>query len=161
MMLVLFAGCILIRPDQSYAATPFTLYEGDELIGWYSDMMSAFAQMTEADGEYLVIMESNETACNVNDDYSWPKVKSIEIKSETGGFGLYASGKQTINSDLILDGPNVYSSEIDIQSNKLVLKNNVQIRSGNVIGDTGSVVEKCVGSSMSVFLMEVWILILY
>ena len=151
MMLVLFVGCILIRPDQSYAATPFALYEGDELVGWYSDMMSAFAQMTEEDGEYLVIMDSDITACLVDEDYSWPKVKSLEIKSENGIFGLYAYGKQTINSDLILDGPNVYSSEIDIQSNKLVLKNNVQIRSGNVIGDTGSVVEKCVGSSMSVF----------
>lgn len=85
------------------ASETVTLYKDETVIGSYADLLSAFDQMTDANGDYTVVLPSGQSSYTLPNNYSWPEVKSIYIDGyDYVNSTIYAGGVQTVNSTVTL-----------------------------------------------------------
>jgi len=153
----------MIQPVVVHAAGSVELYVGGALKGTYGDIMSAFSQMTDKNGDYVIRLTDDEKRYEVTDNYTWPAVKSIKITGpSTDAFGyINIKGNNTLCSNLELemivigdvndDTDSGYC--MDIQSHTLIMSADTHVLGevlvagesgfsarivGNLVGDAGS-----------------------
>ncbi|XMB65926.1 DUF5011 domain-containing protein [Mycoplasmatota bacterium zrk1] len=147
------------------------LYESDQYVGTYTSTESAFEDMTNLTGEYVVTFSEYEA---INFGIATAQLREIEIpsgvyplvgsitfrgkKTEYGEglydvTSLYATGGITLNSTLILENVDIYSREtnmynFDIDDHTVVFEGYATLISGNIMM-TGTDNSKIVTKSYS------------
>ena len=145
--------CSLVHPMSAKADDAITLYKGDKQIGQYTDMLSAFQQMKDSSADYTMKIDADISTFAPEQDYTWPKVGSIQIQGDNTY--IFLEETHILQCNVTLTNVNLavgyeVSHVINLQSYKLTLQNShVGYRSSlesdsissRIIGAKGSIVE--------------------